>query len=104
MSSLPLPCDRSCAAAAPEMPGVRRPRLVLAACILASSLAFVDASVLNVALPAIGRSFHAATAEVQWVINAFLLPLSALLMTGGAAGDRHGRRRVRSRGNCLVLG
>src|SRR4051794_18915411 len=93
MSSLPLPCDRSCAAA--EEPGeVARPRLVLAACILASSLAFVDGSVLNVALPAIGRSFHAGTAEVQWVINAFLLPLSALLMTGGAAGDRYGRRRL----------
>ena len=49
---------------------------------------------LNVALPAIGRSFHAATAEVQWVINAFMLPLSALLLIGGAAGDRYGRRRV----------
>lgn len=49
---------------------------------------------LNVALPAIGRSFHAGTAEVQWVINAFMLPLSALLLIGGAAGDRYGRRRV----------
>jgi EmrB/QacA subfamily drug resistance transporter len=96
MSSLPLPCDRSCAAAERDAPtaAVKHPRLVLAACILASSLAFVDGSVLNVALPAIGRSFHAATAEVQWVINAFLLPLSALLMTGGAAGDRYGRRRL----------
>jgi EmrB/QacA subfamily drug resistance transporter len=50
--------------------------------------------VLNVALPAIGRSFQAGTAEVQWVINAFMLPLSALLLIGGAAGDRYGRRRV----------
>jgi EmrB/QacA subfamily drug resistance transporter len=50
--------------------------------------------VLNVALPAIGRSFHAATAEVQWVMNAFTLPLSALLLTGGAAGDLYGRKRV----------
>lgn len=49
---------------------------------------------LNVALPAIGRSFGAATAEVQWVINAFTLPLTALLLLGGAAGDRYGRRRV----------
>jgi EmrB/QacA subfamily drug resistance transporter len=67
---------------------------VLATCILASSLAFIDGSVLNVALPAIGASFHAATAEVQWVMNAFTLPLSALLLTGGAAGDLYGRKRV----------
>jgi EmrB/QacA subfamily drug resistance transporter len=67
---------------------------VLATCILASSLAFIDGSVLNVALPAIGTSFHAATAEVQWVMNAFTLPLSALLLTGGAAGDLYGRKRV----------
>ncbi|HKR25727.1 MAG TPA: MFS transporter [Allosphingosinicella sp.] len=70
------------------------PRLILATCILASSLAFVDGSVLNVALPAIGRAFDATTAEVQWVINAFTLPLTALLLLGGAAGDLYGRRRV----------
>jgi EmrB/QacA subfamily drug resistance transporter len=50
--------------------------------------------VLNVALPAIGQSFEAHTAEVQWVMNAFTLPLSALLLLGGAAGDLYGRRRV----------
>jgi EmrB/QacA subfamily drug resistance transporter len=71
-----------------------RPALVLATCILASSLAFIDGSVLNVALPAIGQSFDAHTAEVQWVMNAFTLPLSALLLLGGAAGDLYGRRRV----------
>ena len=49
---------------------------------------------LNVALPAIGHAFRAATAEVQWVMNAFTLPLSALLLTGGAAGDLYGRKRV----------
>jgi EmrB/QacA subfamily drug resistance transporter len=67
---------------------------VLATTILASSLSFIDGSVLNVALPAIGRSFDAATAEMQWVINAYLLPLSALLLLGGAAGDLFGRRRL----------
>ena len=67
---------------------------MLATCILASSLAFIDGSVLNVALPKIGESFHAATAEVQWVMNAFTLPLSALLLTGGAAGDLYGRKRL----------
>jgi EmrB/QacA subfamily drug resistance transporter len=50
--------------------------------------------VLNVALPAIGRGYGATTAEVQWVLNAYLLPLSALLLLGGAAGDLYGRRRL----------
>jgi EmrB/QacA subfamily drug resistance transporter len=91
--ALPAPCDG--AAPSEKCRGaVRHPRLVLATCILASSLAFIDGSVLNVALPAIGRSFEAATAEVQWVINAFTLPLTALLLLGGAAGDLYGRRGV----------
>ena len=49
---------------------------------------------LNVALPAVGATFRAATADVQWVMNAFTLPLSALLLLGGAAGDLYGRKRV----------
>ncbi len=68
--------------------------LVLTACILASSLAFVDGSVVNVGLPAIGQSLKGDAEGLQWVINAYLLPLSALLLLGGAAGDRFGRRRV----------
>ena len=70
------------------------PNLVLATCILASSLAFVDSSVTNVGLPAIGASLKAGGADLQWVINAYLLPLSALLLLGGAAGDRYGRKRL----------
>jgi EmrB/QacA subfamily drug resistance transporter len=70
------------------------PGVVLSACILASSLAFVDGSVVNVGLPAIGHSFHGDTADLQWVINAYLLPLSALLLLGGAVGDRFGRRNI----------
>ena len=91
--TFPAPCD-GLAAPPGRAGGCRHPGLVLATCILASSLAFIDGSVLNVALPAIGRNFDAATAEVQWVINAFMLPLSALLLLGGAAGDLYGRRRV----------
>ena len=90
--AIPAPCDG--ASASGKCHAAKHPRLVLATCILASSLAFIDGSVLNVALPAIGRSFHAGTAEVQWVINAFMLPLSALLLLGGAAGDLYGRRRT----------
>ncbi len=73
---------------------VRRadPRWTLAACVLASSLSFVEGSVLNVALPAIRESYGAGAAEVQWVVNAYLLPLSALLLLGGALGDHYGRR------------
>ncbi|HEY3696177.1 MFS transporter [Phenylobacterium sp.] len=81
-------------------PGCRtdHPRLVLTATILASSLAFIDGSVVTVGLPAIGRSLHAGAGDLQWVVNAYLLPLSALLMLGGALGDRFGRSRM------LVLG
>jgi EmrB/QacA subfamily drug resistance transporter len=74
--------------------GPAHPRLVLATTILASSLAFVDGSVVNVALPAMGRDLHGGAADLQWVINAYLLPLSALLLLGGALGDRYGQRLV----------
>lgn len=72
----------------------RRPAWVLVASILASSLAFVDGSVVNVGLPAIGRVLRGDGEALQWVINAYLLPLSALLLLGGALGDRFGRRRL----------
>ena len=70
------------------------PRWTLVACILASSLSFVEGSVLNVALPAIRQSYGAGAQDVQWVVNAYLLPLSALLLLGGALGDHFGRRRL----------
>jgi EmrB/QacA subfamily drug resistance transporter len=80
---------------------IRHPNLILATCILASSLAFVDGSVTNVALPAIGKSLDAGSADLQWVINAYLLPLSALLLLGGAAGDLYGRARLLVTGTML---
>lgn len=70
------------------------PRWTLGACILASSLSFVDGSVLSVALPAIRSGYQASGEQVQWVVNAYLLPLSALLLLGGALGDHFGRRRL----------
>src|SRR5712664_269368 len=73
---------------------VRQQRWVLAATILASTIAYVDESVVNVALPAIGRDLSASPAALQWVINAYTLCLAAFLLVGGAAGDRLGRRRV----------
>lgn len=74
------------------------PRWTLVTCVLASSLSFVDGSVLNVALPAIRAGYGAGPEQVQWVVNAYLLPLSALLLLGGALGDHYGRRRL------LVIG
>jgi EmrB/QacA subfamily drug resistance transporter len=74
---------------------------VLAATILASSLAFIDGSVVNVGLPAIGRALAADAGGLQWIVNAYLLPLSALLLLGGAAGDRFGRRRLLIAGTLL---
>src|SRR6185295_2171410 len=67
---------------------------ILAATILASSMTFIDGTVANIALPALQREFHATVFDAQWVIESFALFLSALLLVGGAAGDRFGRRRV----------
>ena len=67
---------------------------MLAAAILGSSLAFVDGTVVNVALPAIQRELHASVYQAQWVVESYALLLAALLLVGGAWGDRIGRRRV----------
>src|SRR5438552_9951239 len=83
------------------MAKAQHPNLVLTTCILASSLAFVDGSVTNVGLPAIGQSLQAGGADLQWIINAYLLPLSSLLLLGGAAGDRYGRNRLLIAGTIL---
>ena len=87
-------CDAAVAQASTSKSQAKYPNLVLATTILASSLAFVDGSVVNVGLPAIRASLSADSETLQWVINAYLLPLSALLLLGGAAGDRFGRRRL----------
>jgi EmrB/QacA subfamily drug resistance transporter len=91
-------CDTAAARSAETEKTAARPQLVLATTILASSLAFIDGSVVNVGLPAIRQSLAADAAGLQWIINAYLLPLSALLLLGGTAGDRFGRRRL------LVIG
>jgi EmrB/QacA subfamily drug resistance transporter len=88
------PCDAAAARAIEKAVEVGHPRLVVATTILASSLAFIDGSVVNVGLPAIAASFQADAGDLQWVVNAYLLPLSALLLLGGAAGDRFGRRTL----------
>ncbi|HEV2362901.1 MAG TPA: MFS transporter [Caulobacteraceae bacterium] len=93
MSAPFIACDRAAIVAAAQGT-CQRPRLVLTACILASSLAFIDGSVTNVGLPAIGLSLRAPGELLPWVMNAYTLPLSALLLFGGATGDKYGRRRL----------
>ncbi len=73
---------------------ILHPRWTIAATMLASSLAFIDGSVTNVALPSIAQDLGGSPANLPWIINAYLLPLSALLLMGGAAGDHFGRRRM----------
>lgn len=81
-------------AAMNEMISKGRGRLILAATVLGSSLAFIDGSVVNVALPTIRQALHARPEEIQWIVNAYLLLLGALVLIGGSAGDRWGRRKV----------
>jgi EmrB/QacA subfamily drug resistance transporter len=69
-------------------------RWVLAATILASSMAFIDGTVVNVALPFLQTSLHTTAIGIQWVVEAYSLFLSALLLVGGSLGDRYGRRRI----------
>src|SRR4051812_5630323 len=71
-----------------------RGRWVLAATVLGSGLATLDSTVVNVALPTIGRELHGSVAALQWIVTAYLLTLAALLLIGGALSDRYGRRRV----------
>ena len=74
---------------------------VLAATILGSSMAFIDGTVVNVALPALQSAFHATAIDVQWVIESYALFLAALLLVGGSLGDHFGRRRIFSTGVAL---
>jgi EmrB/QacA subfamily drug resistance transporter len=69
-------------------------RWVLLATVLGSSMAFLDSTVVNVALPTIGRQFHSSLGGLQWVVTGYLLTLAGLILLGGALGDRFGRRRV----------
>jgi EmrB/QacA subfamily drug resistance transporter len=95
------PCDATIARNQDEGARVGHPGLVIATTILASSMALIDGSVVNVGLPAIGDSFAADAVALPWVVNAYLLPLSALLLLGGAAGDRFGSRRLLMIGTSL---
>src|SRR4030081_3391570 len=66
----------------------------LAATVLGSSMAFIDGTVVNVALPAIQANFHATVTDLQWVVESYGLFLGALILVGGSLGDLFGRRRI----------
>jgi EmrB/QacA subfamily drug resistance transporter len=91
------PCDdgvvRAAPAAEPACAAAARP-WVLVTAILGSSMAFIDGSVVNVALPAMQADLGVPLREAQWIVNAYMLTLGALMLVGGAAGDRFGRRRL----------
>jgi EmrB/QacA subfamily drug resistance transporter len=90
------PCDEGVIRAGRETAGCaeRARPWVLATTILGSAMAFIDASVVNVALPAIQSDLGASIGGAQWVVNGYMLMLGALTLIGGAAADRFGRRRV----------
>lgn len=82
-------------APAPGVPlASARGRWILLTTVLGSGMALLDSTVVNVALPRIGREFGADLAVLQWTVNAYLLTLAGLLLVGGALGDRFGRRRI----------
>ncbi|HWX06723.1 MAG TPA: MFS transporter [Bradyrhizobium sp.] len=91
------PCDAGVIGATPPSLVVvsqKRKRLTLVATILGSSMALIDGSVVNIALPAIQQALHADAASTQWIVNAYLLLLGALVLVGGSAADLYGRRRI----------
>src|SRR5579859_6535942 len=69
-------------------------RWVVTATVLGSGMAALDATVVGIALPAIGRNFHASVSSIQWVVDAYTLTLAGLLLLGGTLGDSYGRRKV----------
>jgi len=98
------PGDEGVVRGAPETPGCasHAKRWVLLATVLGSSVAFLEASVINVALPAIQTALGASIAEMQWIASAYTLLLAALTLVGGAAGDRFGTRRLFTLGTVVL--
>ncbi|MBS1870218.1 MAG: MFS transporter [Actinobacteria bacterium] len=69
-------------------------RWILTIAVLGSGIAFLDGTVVNVALPAIGKDLNATTSQLQWMLNGYLLSLASLILLGGSLGDRYGRRAI----------
>jgi EmrB/QacA subfamily drug resistance transporter len=96
------PCDEAAILAGScEQPATKNGPWILAATILGTSMAFIDSTVVNVALPALQSALHATLADVQWVVESYALFLAALLLMGGSLGDLYGRRKVFAAGVLL---
>jgi EmrB/QacA subfamily drug resistance transporter len=98
IDAVPCPRELGCEASLR-----RRRRMVLAACVLASSMAFIDATALPVALPRLRADFGAELASVQWVLNGYMLALASLTLIGGALADVYGKARMLALG-CVLFG
>src|SRR5438309_7770469 len=72
----------------------RRQRLTLLATIIGSGIVILDSTVVNLALPKIATGLHASFADLQWIVDGYLLSLSALILLGGSLGDIFGRKKV----------
>ena len=79
-------------------------RAVIAAAVLGSGMAFLDGSIVNVALRTVGEDLDASLAQLQWITNGYLLSLASLILLGGSLGDRYGRRRVFVIGTLVFAG
>ena len=97
------PCDEAAIRSTAPVAGCRESakRWVLAVTIMASTISYIDESVVNIALPTIETDLKTSAAVVQWLVNAYMLSLTALVLTGGAAGDQFGRRRIFIAGTAL---
>jgi EmrB/QacA subfamily drug resistance transporter len=96
------PCDEAAILARPcEAPALTNGAWILATAVLASSMAFIDGTVVNVALPVLQSALHATLADVQWVVESYALFLAAFLLTGGSLGDRYGHRKIFAAGVAL---
>jgi EmrB/QacA subfamily drug resistance transporter len=99
-----LPCEDGVVRSGPAPKQTQGGAWVLVATILASSMAFIDGTVVNVALAALQRALNATVTDVQWVVEAYAMFLAALLLVGGALGDLYGRRKVFLVGVVLFAG
>ena len=94
MMPMKSPCEESAAGAVAVQPRHAEGPWVLIATILASSMAFIDGTVVNVALPALQAALHASVTDIQWVVESYALLLASLLLLGGSLGDLYGRRKI----------
>jgi len=102
---LRAPCDDIANSPTPALPLTKHcEKWILVATILGSSMAFIDGTIVNIALPALQHDLHASISQIQWVVEAYALTLGALLLLGGALGDVYGHRKIFLIGTVIFAG